>query len=173
MNNDERVKKGKYNYGQHIDLDSIPISDTNIAIHDFADSSIGLEICLRVMWQHGLKTYSCYPGNDNIFDIAYIVMEENEDIFCYLSEEFLNDDNIRINIEDNKQIIRFSGNIGEKNSEMIFLAQNILKGKKKNSSLLESKIGLPFPDGWVRKIQFYDSNPDLMHWSTKVFLKKK
>ena len=56
---------------------------------------------------------------------------------------------------------------------MILLAQNILTGKKNNSSLLLEKIGLPFPDGWVRRIQFYDSNPDLMHWSSKVFLKKK
>ena len=173
MSDNEMNEKGKYNYGEPIPLDSIPISDTNIALHDFAGGSRGLEICLRVMWMHGLKTYSCYPGNKDIFDIAYIVMEENEDVFSYLSEEFLNDEGIRIDIVDNREVIRFSGNIGEKDSEMILLAQNILTGKKKNSHLLQDKIGLPFPDSWVRVIQFYDSNKDLMHWSKKVFIKKK
>ena len=168
MSDDEMIEKSKYNYGEHIPLDSIPISDTNIA-----DGSRGLEICLRVMWMYGLKTYSCYPGNKDIFDIAYIVMEENEDVFSYLSEEFLNDEGIRIDIVDNREVIRFSGNLGEKDSEMILLAQNILSGKKKNSHILHEKIGLPFPDSWVRVIQFYDSNKDLMHWSRKVFIKKK
>jgi hypothetical protein len=125
------------------------------------------------MWMHGLKTYASYPGNKNVFDIAYIVMEENEDVFSFLSNEFLNDDNIRIDIVDNRQIIKFSGNEGEKNSEMLFLAQNISKGRKSNEALVKEKIGLPFPDGWVRKIQFYDSNPQLMHWSSKVYIKKK
>ncbi len=173
MNDNEREKIGKYNYGEPIDLDTIPIPDTNIALLDFAAGSRGLEICLRTMWQYGLKTHSCYPGNNSVFDIAYIVMAEGEDVFAYLSEEFLNDEGIRIDIEDNRQIIKFSGNLGEKNSEMILLAQNIITGRKKNSDLLTSKIGEPFPSGWVRKIQFYDSNPELMHWSSKVLLKKK
>ena len=38
-------------------------------------------------------------------------MEENEDVFCYLSEELLENDGIRISIEDNRQIIKFSGNL--------------------------------------------------------------
>ncbi len=173
MSDEEIVKKSKYNYGEPIPLDSIPICDTEEALVDFADGSRGLLICLRTMWMHGLKTYASYPGNKNVFDIAYIVMEENEDVFSFLSNEFLNDDNIRIDIVDNRQIIKFSGNEGEKNSEMLFLAQNISKGRKSNEALVKEKIGLPFPDGWVRKIQFYDSNPQLMHWSSKVYIKKK
>ena len=173
MNDNEKEKIGKYNYGEPIDMDTIPISDTNIALHDFASGSRGLEICLRTMWMHGLKTHSCYPGNNNVFDIAYIVMAENEDVFSYLSSDFLNDESIRISIEDNRQVISFSGNYGEKSSEMIMLAQNILTGKKNNGDLLKEKIGKPFPTGWVRKIQFYDSNENLMHWSSKVFIKKK
>ena len=173
MEDNERVKIGKYNYGEPIDMDTIPISDTDIALQDFSSGSRGLEMCLRIMWMHGLKTHSCYPGNDSVFDIGYIVLAEGEDIFSYLSEEFLNDDSIRIDIEDDRQVIKFSGNFGEKSSEMIMLAQNILTGKKRNSELLEEKIGLPFPTGWVRTIQFYDSNENLMHWSSKVFIKKK
>ena len=174
MSDEEMVKKSKYNYGEPIPLDSIPISDTEEALRDFANGSRGLEICLRVLWMLGLKTYASYPGNRNTFDIAYIVMEEEEDVFSYLSDEFLNHDNIRIDIVDNRQIIKFSGNDGEKNSEMILLAQNIMKRKRYNNSLLvQEKIGLPFPDGWVRKIQFYDSNPNLLHWSSKVFIKQK
>ena len=43
-----------------------------------------------------LKTHSCYHGGNTTFDIGHIVMEEDEDIFSYLSEEFLNDERIRI-----------------------------------------------------------------------------
>ncbi len=168
----EEEKRRKYNYGESIPLDSIPIDECNEALLEFADDSLGLEKCLRVMWMYGLKTHSCYPGDKNIFDIAYIVMEENEDVFAYLSEDFLNNDGIRINIENNRQVIKFAGNLGEKNSEMLLLAQNILTGRKKNSELLMEKIGLPFPDSWVRRIQFYDSN-NLMHWSGKVLIKEK
>ena len=35
MSDNEMNEKGKYNYGEPIPLDSIPISDTNIALHDF------------------------------------------------------------------------------------------------------------------------------------------
>ena len=173
MNDKEITKISKYNYGEHIDLDLIPIEDTNQALKEFSSGSRGLEICLRTMWTHGLKTYACYPGDRDIFDIGYIVMEENEDLFSYLSEELLYSDGIRISIEDNRQVIKFSGNTGEKNSEMILLAQNILTGRKRNSNILSKKIGEPFPEAWVRKVHFYDSNPNLMHWSSKVFLKKK
>ncbi|MBP5684388.1 MAG: hypothetical protein J6X02_03930 [Bacilli bacterium] len=169
----EDGKIRKYNYGKAIPLDSIPIEECNDALLEFADGSLGLEKCLRIMWQYGLKTHSCYPGDKNIFDIAYIVMEENEDVFCYLSEAFLNDDGIRIDIENGRQVIKFAGNLGEKNSEMIFLAQNILTGKKNHYDLVNEMIGKPFPDSWVRKIQFYDSNDNYMHWSSKVFIKDK
>ena len=110
MSDDEMIEKRKYNYGEHIPLDSIPISDTNIALYDFADGSRGLEICLRVMWMHGLKTYSCYPGNKDIFDIAYIVMEENEDVFNV--EDYVLDDyqkRAAVIDENNMQIIAGAG----------------------------------------------------------------
>ena len=106
-------KIGKYNFGEPIKLDLIPIEECEEALHDFSNGSNGMEKCLRTMWMNGLKTHSCYPGNDNVFDIGYIVMTEGEDIFCYLSEEFLNDDSVRINIEDNRQVIKFACNHGE------------------------------------------------------------
>ena len=161
----------KYSNRGPIDLDTIPISDTNLALIEFSKGSNGLAICLRVLWQHGLKTYACYPGNSNVFDIAYIVMEENEDVFCYLSETFLNDNGIRINIVDNRQVVYFLGNKGEKSSEMIMLAQNILSGRKKNSKLVETKIGEPLPTGWVRRLKTYDSNENVTYWSGKVYIK--
>ena len=58
-------------------------------------------ISCRVLWMHGLKTYSCNPGESGSFEIGRIVMEEKEDLFSYLSEEFLNDEKIKIDIKDN------------------------------------------------------------------------
>lgn len=167
------IDEVNYSGKGHINLDDIPISDTNLAIVQFAKGSRGLEICLRTLWQHGLKTYSCYPGSKNVFDIGYIVMEEDEDVFCYLSEDFLNDDGIRIDIDNNRQVFKFMGSANEKSSEMIHLAQDIISGKKKNEELIETKIGEPFPDGWVRQLKSYDSNSESTYWGGKVYIKRK
>ncbi len=163
----------KYNYEVHIPLDDIPIEDTEIALLDFASGSNALLICLRIMWMNGLKTYSSNPGEDNSFAIGHIVMEEREDIFCYLSESFLNDERIRINIIDNKQEVKFAGSIGEKEGAMLSLAREIQSGKKYNNKLVEEKIGEPFPTEWVRRLKNYDSNPDSTYWGEKVYIKKK
>lgn len=163
----------KYNYGVHIPLDSIPIADTEIALLDFANGSNALLICLREMWIHGLKTYSSNPGENNTFDIGHIVMEEGEDVFSYLSKEFLNDERIRINIIDKRQEIKFWGSTPEKEGSMLFLASEIQSGRKYNNKLVEEKIGEPFPTEWVRRLKSYDSNPDSTYWGEKVFIKKK
>ena len=163
--------KTKYSNKGPVKMDDIPISDTNLALLEFSKGSHGLSICLRVMWQHGLKTYACYPGDNNIFDIAYIIMAEGEDVFSYLSESFLNSNGIRINIEENRQVVKFLGNEGEKNCEMISLAQNILSGKKKNSKIVSVRIGEPLPTGWIRRLKTYESNESVTYWSGKVYIK--
>ena len=175
MENKEVLEETKYSNRGHIDLDDIPISDTTLALCEFSQESRGLEICLRVMWQHGLKTYSSYPGSNNVFDIGYIVMEEEEDVFCYLSEKVLQRGNgIIIRNEDNRQVIKFFGSKGEKNSEMIFLAQDILTGKKyNNKKMLEEKMEEPLPDSWIRRLRYYDSNKNSTYWGEKVYIKRK
>jgi len=167
------VNEVNYSGRGPINLDDIPISDTNLAIVQFAKGSHGLEICLRVMWQHGLKTYACYPGSKNVFDVGYIIMEEKEDVFCYLSDKFLNDEGIRIDIEDNRQVFKFMGSANEKSSEMILLAQDILSGKKNNKELVKENIGKPFPNGWVRQLKSYNSNMESTYWGEKVYIKRK
>ena len=168
------MKNSKYNYGVPIPLDEIPIEDCERALNDFAAGSPALSKCLREMWMHGLKTYSCNPGEKDIFEIGHIVMEENEDIFSYLSEEFLNDERIRIDIIDNRQEIKFSGSIPEKEGAMLFLTREIQSGRKHNNEeLILAKIGEPFPTEWVRRLKSYDSNPDSTYWGEKVLIKKK
>ena len=123
---------------------------------------------------HGLKTFSCNHGERNTFEIGHIVMEEGEDIFSYLSEEFLSDERIRIDIIDNRQEIKFAGSKGEKEGAMLFLTREIQSGRKKNNKeLVLKKIGEPFPVEWVRRLKSYDSNPDSTYWTEKVLIKKK
>ncbi len=174
MEDKEVFEETKYSNKGHIDLDDIPISDTFLALKEFSQGSRGLEICLRIMWQHGLNTYSSYPGSNNVFDIGYIVMEENEDIFCYLSEKVLQRGNgIIIGIIDNRKVINFIGSKGEKSSEIIFLAQDILTGKKYNYKLIEEKLEEQLPDSWIRRLKTYDSNKNSIYWGEKVYIKRK
>ncbi len=172
MENNDALKQTKYSYRGPINLDDIPISDTNLALVEFSKGSQGLAICLRVMWQHGLKTYASYPGDNNVFDIGYIVMAEDEDVFCYLSEDVLKvGSGIFIDTVDNRQVIKFFGNEGEKNSEMIMLAQSILTGKKHNYKLIEEKKNEPIPTGWVRRLKTYAWNEECTYWGGKVYIK--
>ena len=167
-------KKYKYNCGVSIPLDSIPIEECERALVEFANGSMALAKCLRALWMHGLKTHSCNPGNNSSFDIGHIVMEEGEDVFSYLSEGFINDERIRIDIKDNKQEIKFAGTIGEKEGAMLFLTSEIQSGKKNgNYQLIQEKIGEPFPTEWVRRLKSHYSNPNSTYWSEKVLIKKK
>ena len=101
-------------------------------------------------------------------------MEEDEDVFSYLSEEFLNDERIRINIIDNMQEVKFSGTVPEKEGALLFLAREIQSGKKKgNHDLIIKKIGEKYPDSWVRRLKSYDSNINSTYWGEKVLIKKK
>ena len=164
----------RYDIGHHINLDDVPISDTELALKEFSRGSNALSICLRVMWMYGLKTYSCNPGEKNSFDIGHITMEENEDVFSYLSENFLNDEKIRIDVKDNRQIIKFSGTTPEKEGVMLMLAREIQSGRKKgNYKLVEEKIGESFPTEWVRRLKSYDSNIESTYWGEKVYIKSK
>ena len=123
---------------------------------------------------HGLKTYSCNPGESGSFEIGRIVMEEKEDLFSYLSEEFLNDEKIKIDIKDNRQEIMFFGTRPEKEGVMLSLAREIQKGKKKNNTkLVDEKIGESFPTEWVRRLRTHDYNIDSFYWAEKVLIKKK
>jgi hypothetical protein len=168
------MKNKKYNIGVHIPLDSIPIEDTELALEEFSAGSLALKKCLREMWMHGLSTYSCNPGEKNTFEIGHITMEEDEDLFCYLSEELLNDEKIRIDIKDNRQIIKFQGTTPEKEGVMLILAREIQSGRKKGiNKLVEEKIGEPFPTEWVRRLRSYDSNIESTYWGEKVLIKKK
>ena len=164
----------KYNHGVSIPLDTIPIEDIELALYEFAAGSVGLEKCLREMWMHGLKTHSSYPGSKNSFDVGHIVMEEEEDVFSYLSEEFLNDPRIRIDVVDERQEIKFAGNSPEKEGALLFLTREIQKGKKKNNyALVGEKIGEPYPDGWVRRLRSYTSNIDSTYWGERVLIQRK
>ena len=166
--------KEKYNIGKHIDLDLIPNEDIEQALEEFSQGSFALKICLRVMWINNLKTYSCNPGRKSAFEIGHIVMEEGEDVFCYLSEKFLNDEKIRIDIKDNRQEIMFSGIQPEKEGVMLLLAREIQNGKKRGTSkLIEENIGVPFPTEWVRRLKTRDYNVDSFYWGEKVYIKSK
>lgn len=167
------IEENKYNLGEHIDIDIIPISDCERAIYEFSQGSNGLSKCLRQMWMSGLNTYSCKSGEKSPFDIGRIVMEENEDIFNYLSKEFLNDERIRIDIVDDRETIFFAGSTPEKEGAMLFLARDLQSGRKNNIDLVKEKIGEPYPDCWVRVLKNHESNINSTYWSEKVYIKEK
>ncbi len=173
MKNDRESKATKYSNRGPIDLDSIAMEEVSQALKEFAGGSPGLEKCLRILWQRGIKTHSCCPGNNRLFDIAYIVMAEGEDVFCYLSDRLLNSDGFRIDIVDDKEVLKISGNEQEKESAFAYLAQDLSSERKNNRELVNQMIGVPFPNFWVRKVQAYDSNLKEMHWGGRVYIKRK
>ena len=105
-------KHTKYNHVAPIEFDSIPDSEKEQALKEFAEGSLGLETCLRTMWDNGLKTHACCSGNDSEYDIGYICMEKGSDVFSYLSEELLSNDMIFLENEHH-QMISFGGSTEE------------------------------------------------------------
>ena len=147
-------KYTKYNHVAPIDLDTIPEEEKEQALIEFAEGSIGLEKCLRVMWNNNLKTHACCAGNDEIFDEAYIAMAEGVDLFSYLSENLLNEKMIVLEQEE-RQTIRIAGSEELKEKLLLMIALDITNGKKNNNDLLKEKIGKPFPLEWIKESRRY------------------
>lgn len=133
-------KKTKYNRIVPIKLEKIPTSELFQALKEFSEGSIGMEVCLKEMWINNLVTHACCIGHDD-FDLAYIAMRENIDLFKYISEELLENDNIAIEFSYGRQVIRFLGTKEEKETLFYKLAADIKAGIKNNEHIIENKIG--------------------------------
>lgn len=153
------VTESKYSNRGPIKLDSIPIEECELAMAEFGEGSISLQKCLRAMWQRNLKTHSCFARNNAPYDIAYITMEENIDVFSYLSPILLDDDMVQIDIFESRQTIRFAGNKARIEGAILSLIRDIQSGKKNNRTKLEEKIGKPFPEEWLKEYEEYQKTP--------------
>ena len=144
-------KRTKYNHVSPVSYDLIPESEREQALMEFAEGSVGLEKCLRAMWQTGLITHACCAGNDYDYKVAYIAMSDDVDLFSYLSADLINDELIKLEKRKQKQIIRFAGLPEKKEKLMLLLANDILEGKKNNEELIKEKVGKEFPYSWIRE----------------------
>ena len=153
----------KYNQGPIIKLDDIPKDELGQALNDFAEGSLGLKKCLSVMWKNDLKTLACCAGNENSFEEAYILMDENNDVFSYLSDEILLSDMVSISCDErNRQLIVFVGPTIYKEQYFNILANDILSGIKHNKQNLKNKIGKPLPQEWKVHGIVYQMMQDLI-----------
>ena len=150
------AKDMKYNHTAPIDLDTIPFEDKEQALIEFAEGSLGLEMCLRVMWDNNLKTHACCAGEQDEYDIAYIAMSQGVDVFSFLSDELLDNDMVVLELENDRQTIRFAGLGDDKEHLMEKFARDISSGRKDNNFLVESKIGKNFPDEWLKQARIHD-----------------
>ena len=130
----------KYNKVYPIELSSIPDSEKELALTEFSEGLEELKLCLKVLWDNGLETKACCAGNHNDGGHAYIAMEEEVDLFEYLSPLILEDDNIRIEYFNGMQIIRFYGDSEQTKQEMLSLAECILTGPKDNKKDVRKKM---------------------------------
>lgn len=146
-------KNTKYNHVAPIDLDIIPAHEREQALREFAEGSLGLENCLRVMWANNLKTHACCAGEQDEYDIAYITMANGVDIFSFLSEELLSSDMVALEFEEdkNRQTIRFGGTKEFKDKLMQRVADDIINGKKSNAHLIQNKIGKGLNSEWLKE----------------------
>lgn len=130
----------EYNRVLPIDLDSIPVEKREEALLEFSEGSIGLEHCLRTMWDNGLKTHACCAGHDKINNRAYIAMSPNVDVFSYLSCDLIDNDMVDLIDSFGKQIIRFNGTKEQTENLFFQLAGDIVQGKKCNNESVREKI---------------------------------
>lgn len=143
-------KNTEFNHVAPIDLDTIPLHKREQALKEFAEGSLGLENCLRAMWEINLKTFSCCAGELDDYDEAYIGMAPGVDVFCYLSEELLLNDMVALEVDNDRQIIRFGGTIEYKDKLMQQVADDILSGKKQNEIQVQNKIGKALNSRWLK-----------------------
>jgi len=143
---EERKDKG-FNYSNEpIQYNKIPKDKIGEALKDFSEGSVSLEKCLSVLWKKELFTIACckgdhlYKGSDtgSMFGEAYIAFEPGINIFDYLSEEIIKNNNIEISNINNKQTIYFYGK--DKDILILLLANDVLSGKKENQQLIEKKL---------------------------------
>lgn len=149
-------KNLKFNHVAPIDLDTIPLDEREMALKEFAEGSLGLEKCLRIMWENGLKTYASCAGDNDEYDIGYISMAEGVDVFSFLSNDLLSNDMIKLELIDNRQVISFGGPQKTKDELMQKVAEEISQGKKENSELIKNKLDKPLNANWEkeRRIHF-------------------
>jgi hypothetical protein len=133
-------KNLKYNHVIPINLDTIPQCELEQALKEFAEGSLNLEICLKTMWENGLKTHACCSGNHSENGIGYIAMAPGINVFNYLSNEILDTDIITLEFTGNKQIIRFGGSKDDKEYLLQKIALDISTGKKNNIELIRKKL---------------------------------
>ena len=129
-----------YNYGQPISIDNLNKDDWIQAATDFSEGLDSLKQLLLCMWENGIKTFACCKGYHYInnsqngpLDILYpteIVLQQNNDVFSYLSEEIINSPYVKLGFEFEKQLIYI---YGEKRDEILQkIIKDILSGKKNN-----------------------------------------
>ena len=133
-------KSTKYNNHLPIDLDTIPLNDRKQALKEFAEGSLGLENCLKEMWQCGLKTHACCANELSDDRPSYIQMDVNVDLFSYLSKDTILNDFIKLEVNYDRQIIRFFGPRSIRERLMNIVASDIAYGIKANYSLLQEKV---------------------------------
>lgn len=153
----EENQNTKYNHVAPIDLNTIPNPEKEQALKEFAEGSLGLEKCLRVMWDNNLKTHACCAGEHDDYTIAYIAMSEGIDIFSFLSEELLSNDMIALKFEkiENRQTLYFGGTKELKDKLMEKVANDILTGRKQNNAIVQNKIGKELNSEWSKEGRIY------------------
>ena len=69
---------------------------------------------------------------------AYISFEPGINIFDYLSEEIIKNNNVELSDTNNKQTIYFYGK--DKDMLILLLTEAVLSGKKENNQLIQEKL---------------------------------
>lgn len=122
-----RRKKDKgFNYNNEpIQYNKIPKDKIGEALKDFSEGSVVLQKYLEALWKKELFTIACckgdhlYKGTDtgSMLGEAYISFEPGINIFNYLSEEIIKNNNVELSDTNNKQTIYFYG----KDNDMLIL----------------------------------------------------
>lgn len=167
------IKVSKYSKRYDIDLNSLSLGEIDQLLNDISDESIGLCKCLRSMLTSGLVMQSFGTGKGSIAGVGYISMAEGEDIFSYLSEEFINSGIVQLIVVGGIERIDFVGSDGEKERMMLLLSRDIQTGRKSNRQLIEKKLNQPFSMNWVRRLEQHEGIQKDGTWGERVQIMSK
>lgn len=112
---------------------------------EFSEGSKELERCLKTLWDNELYTAACCKGHlmgerdfKSLYLYAYIAMDENIELFKYLSHHLILDPCVLLHKFNNNECIYFYGENKYKNIELLTI--DILSGVKDNTDILLDKV---------------------------------
>ena len=142
---------------RYINIKDLTEYGKNKCAIEFSEGSKELEMCLKTLWDNNLYTKACCKGHlmgerdfKALYLYGYIAMDENIELFKYLSHYLILDPCVLLYKYNNQEVIYFYGDNKYKNIDL--LTYDILSGVKDNIDILLDKVNKPMIPSLKKKL---------------------